>query len=102
MVMKEDFCLKRIPGAAGLIDSFDGRAVEEVCSGWFDGGTLLKFFKEIGKRHDEIKGRSEVDVKRSFWKMTDKNPNKHKEVGAVVCVQVGDMTYAVCPIRRME
>ncbi len=100
--MKEDFCLKRIPGAAWLIDSFDGRAVEEVCSGWFDRGTLLKFFKEIGKRNDEIKGKSEVDVKMSFWKMTDKNPNKYKKAGAAVCVQVGENTNAICPIRKVK
>jgi hypothetical protein len=100
--MKEDFCLKRIPGAAGRIDSFDGKAVEEVCSGWFDGATLLKFFKEIGKRHEEISKKSEVDVKVSFWKMTEKNPNRGNGVGALVCVQVDNMTYAICPIRKVE
>lgn len=56
----------------------------------------------IGKRHEEISKKSEVDVKVSFWKMTDKNPNQSDDIGAVVCVQAGDMTYAVCPVRKVE
>ena len=100
MVMKDDFRLKRIAGASGLIDSLAGRAVEEVCFGWFDGTTLLQFFKKIGKRHEEISKKSEVDVKVSFWEMTDSNPNKESNIGAMICVQVGDLTYAICPIRK--
>ena len=103
MVMKEDFCLQRLPGVGGLVDSFEGRAVEEVSSGWFDGAILLEFFYEIQRRHgDDFPDKNVGDIKMSFWRMTDKNPNRSDDIGDLVCVQVRDMTYAVCPVRKVE
>lgn len=101
VMLVEDFCLQRTPGCAGVVRSFEGRMVEQVSSGWFDGAILLEFFSEIIERHgDQFPKKDRGDIRLSFWRMTENNPNRSDEVGDVLCVEVGETTYGVCPVRR--
>ena len=103
MVMKEDFCLYRTPGCAGVVSSFEGRMVKQVSSGWFDGAILLEFFSEIIERHGEQFPEKNIgDIRLSFWRITGDNPNRSDKVGDVLCIQVGDTTYGVCLVRRKD
>ena len=100
-MMIEDFCIQKTPGATGVIDSLEGAMVEETASGWFDGAVLLDFFAEIIRRHkNEFPERDKGDIKMKFLQMTERNPNRSDEIGALVTIQVNDKTYAVCPVRR--
>ena len=100
-MMIEDFCIQKAPGVAGAIDSLEDAMVEETASGWFDGAVLLDFFAEIIRRHkNEFPERDKGDIKMKFLQMTDSNPNRSDEIGALVTIQVNDKTYAVCPVRR--
>lgn len=100
-IMVEDFCLQKTVGAGEKISSLDCRAVEQTSAGWFDGVILLDFFREIIERHGEnFPEKNSGDIKMSFWKMTDDNPNKSEEVGDLICIQVENSTYVVCPVRR--
>ena len=102
-MMVEDFCFQKTSGCTGVVRSFDGRMVEQVSSGWFDGAILLEFFSEIIERHGEqFPEKDRGDIRVRFWQMTETHPNRSDEIGDLVCVQVGDTTYAVCPVRRVE
>lgn len=102
-MLVEDFCLQRTPGCSGVVRSFEGRMVEQVSSGWFDGAILPEFFAEVIERHgDQFPEKDTGDIRLSFWWMKEDNPNRSDEVGDVLCIQVGDTTYGVCPVRRKD
>ena len=100
-MMIEDFCIQKTSGVTGVIGSLENTMVEETASGWFDGAVLLDFFAEIIRRHkNEFPERDKGDIKMKFLQMTERNPNRSDEIGALVTIQVNDKTYAVCPVRR--
>ncbi|WP_373840165.1 hypothetical protein [Methanospirillum sp.] len=75
-MLVEDFCLQRTPGCSGVVRSFEGRMVEQVSSGWFDGAILLEFFAEVIERHgDQFPEKDTGDIRLSFWWMKEDNPN---------------------------
>ncbi|PWR75352.1 hypothetical protein ACKUB1_09725 [Methanospirillum stamsii] len=102
-LMIEDFCLQKMVGVGGVVGPFTNRMIEQTSSGWFDGAVLLEFLQEIVKRHEgDFPKKDMGDIKMSFWKMSDDNPNKSDDVGDLICLQVGDKTYGVCPVRRND
>lgn len=102
-LMIEDFCLQKTIGAGGRVEPITNQMVEQTSSGWFDGAILLEFLQEIIERHgSDFPKKDTGDIKVSFWKMADDNPNKTDDVGDLIILQVGDKNYGVCPVRRND
>lgn len=62
---------------------------------------IIESFSEIIERYGEqFPENDSGDVRLSFWRMTEDNPNRSDEVGDVLCIQVEGTTYGVCLVRR--
>jgi len=89
-VLTEDFRFEDRANVCGVVESLEGRMVDQVAGGWFDTKIFLDLLNEILERHvDDYPGKGSGDVKVSLWRSTAEANPYHGLIGEMLVVDIG-------------